>query len=68
MQNISGAIIDDRLSDGRLIQLLMYRIAVNPVTGDAAVIIVVLSISEPESQDSLTYNYIARSLKTGNII
>lgn len=55
-------IIDDRMSDGRSIQLLIYRIAVNPVTGDSAVATVVLSVSDADIKDSLTYNYIARAL------
>ncbi|MBE5837772.1 MAG: GGDEF domain-containing protein [Butyrivibrio sp.] len=55
-------IIDDRMNDGRIVQLLMFRIAVNPVTGDAAVATVILSVSDPDSKDSLTYNYIARAL------
>lgn len=54
-------IIDDRLKDGRAIQLLIRRIAINPVTGGAAVQIVVLSVSE-NANNNLTYNYIARTL------
>ncbi len=56
------AIIDDRMSDGRTIQLFARRIAVNPVTGASAVAIAVLSVSEAATKNELTYNYIARAL------
>lgn len=55
-------IIDDRMFDGRIVQLLIFRIAVNSVTNESAVAIVILSVSESETNDSLTYNYIARAL------
>jgi diguanylate cyclase (GGDEF)-like protein len=55
-------IIDDRLADGRTLQLLIRRICVNPVTHEAAVAIAILSVSEINSSDALTYNYIARAL------
>ncbi len=55
-------IVDDRMSDGRSLQLFIRRIAVNPVTGESAVGIVILSVSESTAEDNLTYNYIARAL------
>ncbi|ADL33666.1 GGDEF/EAL domain-containing protein [Butyrivibrio proteoclasticus B316] len=55
-------IIDDRLKDGRSIQLLIRRIAVNPVTHSAAVAICILSVSNYNSEENLTYNYVARIL------
>ncbi|MDT3843194.1 MAG: EAL domain-containing protein [Bacillota bacterium] len=56
-------IIDDRTSDGKNIQLLIRRAAINPVTGVAAVIVVVLSATEGTGEkNGLTYNYIARVL------
>lgn len=56
-------IIDDRTSDGKNIQLLIRRAAINPVTGVAAVIVVVLSATEGTGEkNGLTYNYIARAL------
>ena len=55
-------IIDDRLGDGRIIQLLIRRIAVNPVTHSAAVAICILSVSNYNSEEKLTYNYVARIL------
>ncbi len=61
------AIIDDRLHDGRSIQLFIRRVAVNPVTGDSAVVVVVLSVSDNASDESLSYNYIARALSADYI-
>ncbi len=55
-------IIDDRTADGRSIQMFIRRVAVNPVTGVAAVAIVVLSVSDIEANEGLTYNYVARAL------
>lgn len=55
-------IIDDRMQDGRIIQLMIRRIAINPVTKSAAVQVVILSISDSSSNENLTYNYIARTL------
>ena len=55
-------ILDDRLKDGRVLHLLISRIAVNPVTGAAAVSVVVLSIDDSVIKTSLNYNYIARAL------
>ena len=55
-------IIDDRLPDGRIIQLFLKRIAQNPVTGVSAVAVTILSISEKASSEAMNYNYIARAL------
>ncbi len=56
-------IIDDRTGDGKTLQLLMRRVAVNPVTGAAAINIAILSVSDsPDDDTSLTYNYVARAL------
>lgn len=60
-------IIDDRYSDGRSVQLFIRRIAVNPVTGDSAVSVVVLSVAEKNTDEGLTYNYIARALSSDYI-
>ena len=56
------AIIDDRTADGLTIQMLLRRIAVNPVTGMAAVAVAVLSTTDIVSSEGLTYNYVARAL------
>ena len=56
-------IFDDRLYDGRTVQMLVQRIAVNPVTKVAAVVLVILAVAEKHSSsENLTYNYIARAL------
>ena len=56
-------IIDERTKSGKTVQLLLHRIAVNPLSGVAAVVIVILSVTErPVAADDLTYNYIARAL------
>ncbi|MBQ6462095.1 MAG: GGDEF domain-containing protein [Pseudobutyrivibrio sp.] len=62
-ENGKRRIIDDRTSDGHIIQMLVQRIAVNPVTKVAAVVIAILQVNEGQTNaDSLTYNYIARAL------
>ena len=56
-------IVDDRTPDGKILQLLIRRVAVNPVTGVSAVVLAVLSASDRISNNTgLTYNYIARAL------
>lgn len=62
-ENGKRRIIDDRTSDGHIVQMLLQRVAVNPVTKVAAVVIAILQVNEGQtSADSLTYNYIARAL------
>ena len=62
-ENGKRLIIDDRTSDGRIVQMLIQRIAVNPVNNVTAVVLAVLQVNENQSNaDSLTYNYIARAL------
>ena len=61
-QDGKRVIIDDRLKDGRTVQLFLRRVAVNPVTGACAVAIVILSISDVTEMDNLNYNYVARAL------
>ncbi len=56
-------IFDDRTRHKKTIQLLLQRVAVNPVTEVAAVAVVILQIGDKITQaDTLTYNYIARAL------
>lgn len=55
-------IVEDRTGTGKSLQLFMRRVAVNPLTNAAAVMIVVLYVSDSVSESSLTYNYIARAL------
>ena len=62
-ENGKRVIIDDRTADGRTVQMLIQRIAVNPVTKVAAVVVAILQVNENQNNaDSLTYNYIARAL------
>ncbi|MBO5617494.1 MAG: EAL domain-containing protein, partial [Pseudobutyrivibrio sp.] len=62
-ENGKRLIIDDRTTDGRIVQMLIQRIAVNPVTKVSAVVIAILQVNESQNNaDSLTYNYIARAL------
>ena len=51
---------DDKMPDGSVIHSFVRRVAVNVVTGCAAVAIAILSISEPD--DRTTYADIAKSL------
>ena len=56
-------ILDDRTLDGKMFQILVRRVAVNPVTKVAAVLVAFLSTGETTSdRNGLTYNYIARAL------
>lgn len=66
-KNGNRLIVDDRLPDGRSLQLFIRRIAQNPVTGSSAIAIAILSISDKISEDNLTYNYIARTLSSDYI-
>lgn len=66
-QDGKRAIIDDRLSDGRSIQLFLRKIAENPVKKTSAVAVAVLSVTDKPSEESLTYNYIARALSSDYI-
>ncbi len=56
-------IIDERTKNGKMVQLLFQKIAENPVTGVAAVVVVILAVTDrPNGDDNLSYNYIARAL------
>ncbi len=56
-------IIDDRLRDGKNVQILLQRIATNPVTKVKAILFVILQVAEKQaSAENLSYNYIARAL------
>jgi diguanylate cyclase (GGDEF)-like protein len=56
-------IVDDRTSGGLNVQLLIWRVAVNPVTTRKAVVVTLLQVeNSPEEKIMLTYNYIARAL------
>ena len=51
---------NEKMPDGSVVHSLSRRISVNPLTGDSAVAIAVLSISEPDEAES--YADIARAL------
>ncbi len=51
---------DDRMPDGSVIRAFVRRVDVNPVTGNAAVVIAVLSVAEPD--EKTLYADIAKSL------
>ena len=54
------AFFDEKVADGSVFHFFARRIHVNQVTGSAAVVVAVLSISEPD--ENTTYADIARSL------
>lgn len=66
-KNGERTIIDDRTAAGLSIQMFLRRVAVNSVTGVAAVAVAVLSTSDMASNESLTYNYVARTLSADYI-
>ncbi len=56
-------VIDERTPAGTTVHIMMRKIAHNPVTEKSAVLFTVLSIEESTAiTDSLSYNYIARTL------
>ena len=55
-------IIDDRTPDGHTLQMLLRKVAENPVTNVVAVEIAVMSMTDSASSEGLTYNYVARAL------
>ena len=57
------AILEERTLNGDVIQLFIRRIAVNPVSGVAAVTAIVLSYMDKKTAtSSLTYTHVARAL------
>lgn len=58
----TSAFFDEKMRDGSVVHSFVRRINENPVTGNIAVAIAVLSISSPD--DSTTYADIARALAT----
>lgn len=57
-------IIDDRFGDGCNVQLFIRRVAENPITEEAAIAMVILSVSDTDEDDNLNFNYIARALSS----
>ena len=61
-QSGKRVILDDISSDGKIIQLFIWRVAVNPVTNVAAVMVAILSSTEERDQnvkDSAEYKKIS---------
>ncbi|MDO5702202.1 MAG: EAL domain-containing protein [Lachnospiraceae bacterium] len=52
--------IDETMPDGSLVHTFVRRLAINPVTGTAAIVIVILSVTD--NRNETTYIEIARSL------
>lgn len=59
------AIIDDVMPNGSNVHAFIKRIAVNPVTGTAAIAIAILGVTEEKNQNSpLTFAHIAQALSS----
>ena len=56
----NSAFFDERMSDGSKVHSFVRRISVNPVTGSVALAIAVLSVSDPDQDE--TYTDIAMAL------
>lgn len=55
--------IEDRMPNGKMVRLMIKKVAENPVTGRFSVVFAVISIDDsPKSLTTLSYNYIIRSL------
>ena len=57
-------VIDEELNDGSKAHAFIKRVAVNPVTGNAAVAVAVLSIMENKEHDAVSYAHIAKALSS----
>ena len=59
------AIIDDIMPNGANVHAFIKRIAVNPITGTAAIAIAVLGVTDEKNQNSpLTFGHIAQALSS----
>lgn len=63
-QDGNRAVLDERVDEKTTIHLLVRRLAVNPVTGAAAIAIAVLAIVEDQDTAGTTYAHIARALSS----
>ncbi len=61
-ESLSRAFYDEKMSDGSVVHSFIRRVSTNPVTGNTALAIVILSVTEPD--ESTTYADIARALAT----
>ena len=59
----SKMLIEDRLSDGTVLQAFLKNIALNPVTGANAIVIAILTITHPDNTHSpVSFTHLARAL------
>ena len=58
------AIVDEKINDDTTIHSLIRRVAVNPVTGVAAVAVAVLAVVEDQENTGATYANIARAMSS----
>ena len=59
----SKMLIEDRLSDGTVLQAFLKNIAHNPVTGANAIVIAILTITHPDNTHSpVSFTHLARAL------
>jgi hypothetical protein len=59
----SKMLIEDRLSDGTVLQAFLKNIALNPVTGANAIVIAILTINHPDNTHSpVSFTHLARAL------
>ncbi|MBQ7562793.1 MAG: GGDEF domain-containing protein [Lachnospiraceae bacterium] len=61
------AFFNESLEDGTMVQLMVRRIAINPITGVKAFAVVILGIGDKDAQTGLTYNSVARALSVDYI-
>ncbi len=61
------AVIDERTLDGGMMHVFIRRVAVNPVTGVVALVVVLLGIDSADEADSLSYTYVAQTLSSDYI-
>ena len=59
----SKMLIEDRLSDGTVLQAFLKNIARNPVTGSNAIVIAILTITHPDNTHSpVSFTHLAKAL------
>lgn len=59
----SKMLIEDRLSDGTVLQAFLKNIALNPVTGANAIVIAILTITHPDNTHSpVSFTHLAKAL------
>ena len=66
-QDGNSALVDERLNGKTTVHSFIRRLAVNPVTGAAAVAVAVLAMTEEDGSGGTTYAHIAHALSTDYI-